>query len=507
MWGTFSELATKETFDLSPIINNIRIEANKKNSEGKRKKYSQYFTEINLAQFMAQMFDQHYDHLRILDPGAGVGSLTAAIIDKVCAQKVKPRMITATFYEIDSSMIPYLKRSIEFFQKKCSSEEILFNYNIYNQDFLESCVGEQQIDRFNCIIMNPPYKKLSGSSKIKKVLSNSGIEVANLYTAFLAVSARLLDESGTLIAITPRSFCNGTYFRSFRKDFLSKISFDRIHIFNSRSTLFREDDVLQENIILYGGKGKEKNIVNITSSDGLGNDVKTNLVSHDFIIHPDDPELYVRLPHDQQDIENVNKMMTLSRKLPDIGLMVSTGKIVDFRTTDHLREQLNENNVPLVYPEDLNNGVVLWNYSKDKKKLVEINEFTKKTLIKSNFYIVVRRFTSKEEKKRVVAAFYDPRVMPYELIGFENHLNYFHDNGKGLSINLAKGLLIYLSSSHVDIYFRQFSGLTQVNANDLRNLYYPSKEQLIKLGNYMKQNLPEQRFIDKYVDDVCFNND
>ena len=55
--------------------------------------------------------------------------------------------------------------------------------------------------------------------------------------------------------------------------------------------------------------------------------------------------------------------------------------------------------------------------------------------------------------------------------GFENHLNYFHENGEGLPLDLAKGLAAFLNSDAVDQYFRIFSGHTQVNATDLRNLH------------------------------------
>ncbi len=64
------------------------------------------------------------------------------------------------------------------------------------------------------------------------------------------------------------------------------------------------------------------------------------------------------------------------------------------------------------------------------------------------------------------------------MVGFENHLNYYHREGGGLPISLARGLVAYLNSSFADTYFRQFNGHTQVNATDLRSLRYPRIEQL-----------------------------
>ena len=42
-----------------------------------------------------------HESIRLLDAGAGVGSLTAAFIEEMCGRSVKPRRICATAYEID----------------------------------------------------------------------------------------------------------------------------------------------------------------------------------------------------------------------------------------------------------------------------------------------------------------------------------------------------------------------------------------------------------------------
>ncbi len=103
----------------------------------------------------------------------------------------------------------------------------------------------------------------------------------------------------------------------------------------------------------------------------------------------------------------------------------------------------------------------------------------------------------------MVAAIYDPRRIDTPLVGFENHLNYFHAKGKGLSENLAKGLALYLNSSLFDQHFRLFSGHTQVNATDLRKMRYPSREQLMRLGAHVKHRMPDQEVIDVILEKEC----
>ena len=116
--------------------------------------------------------------------------------------------------------------------------------------------------------------------------------------------------------------------------------------------------------------------------------------------------------------------------------------------------------------------------------------------------MLVKRFSSKEENRRIVAALYDPGRIEAEQVGFENHLNYFHRQGAGLPHALAKGLAAFLNSTLVDLYFRQFSGHTQVNATDLRNLKYPTRSQLEALGSRIGDQFPKQEIIDYHVEEA-----
>ena len=52
----------------------------------------------------------------------------------------------------------------------------------------------------------------------------------NVYALFMAAAVELLKHGGELIAITPRSFCNGLYFREFRRWLLARMSLRHIHL-------------------------------------------------------------------------------------------------------------------------------------------------------------------------------------------------------------------------------------------------------------------------------------
>jgi len=186
-----------------------------------------------------------------------------------------------------------------------------------------------------------------------------------------------------------------------------------------------------------------------------------------------------------------------------LGVTVSTGRVVDFRARDFLRKAPSEDTVPLIYPVHFNGGCVHWPCSESRKPnaLLAVPE-TEDLMVPNGVYVLVKRFTAKEERRRVVATVFRPEgnLAGFASVGFENHLNYFHHQGGGLDARLAEGLAVFLNSTVVDAFFRQFSGHTQVNATDLRCLRYPSKVQLYKLAESPAAGTRDQAAIDSAVE-------
>ena len=159
--------------------------------------------------------------------------------------------------------------------------------------------------------------------------------------------------------------------------------------------------------------------------------------------------------------------------------------------------------VPLIYPFNLEDGLVVWPKIHAKKPTAIVaSEDTKDLLIPNEYYVVVKRFSAKEERRRIVAAIYDPSSTPHAFVGFENHLNYFHIGGHGLPLALARGLAAYLNSSVADSYFRNFNGHTQVNAQDLRCLKYPTREQLFALSDQVGDGISDENVIDQSLHEM-----
>mgnify|MGYP002336336126 CR=1 FL=1 len=112
--------------------------------------------------------------------------------------------------------------------------------------------------RFTTALLNPPYRKIQAASPERGLLRRIGVETSNLYTAFLAVVTRLLVPGGEMVALTPRSYCNGPYFRAFRRDFLGHMTLWRVHLYDSRTAAFHDDSVLQENSIMRATRNGEE---------------------------------------------------------------------------------------------------------------------------------------------------------------------------------------------------------------------------------------------------------
>ena len=375
---------------------------------------------------------------------------------------------------------------------------------------------------YSHVIMNPPYKKIASTSEHRKALKSVCIETVNLYTGFVALSIQQLNQGGELVAIIPRSFCNGVYYQPFREFLLRETSIKQIHIFDSRSLIFADNDVLQENIIIHLIKGVKQQKVKITSSPAAdfqidketqsitATDQTTRTVPFASIVKPNDKRQFIHIAANERDQAVIDRLSYFNATLDDLKLQVSTGAVVDFRLKEDLRPNIESDAVPLIYSTHLNGGV---NWPKDSKKpnAISVSSKSRSWLWKnSGNFVIVKRFSSKEEKRRIVAAYYDGSL-PGELIGFDNKLNVFHNAKQGFAKDVALGLYVYLNSTLLDKYYRLFGGHTQVNATDLRAIRYPNLELLKLMGKLARSAELSQKQIDEILEEqlakMVGNND
>lgn len=475
-----------------------------------RSELGQFLTPAPIARLMAGQFEHLSGHIRLLDPGAGVGTLTAAVVERLLVNPNAVKSCSITAYEIEPTFLPALNQCLSECCTALKNKGILADYCLHEGNFIEAFNGldlplftSSSLD-FTHAILNPPYKKIHSQSREKKILTAMGIETVNLYSAFVWLTMLKLAEVGEMVAITPRSFCNGTYFRPFRKAFLENMGLQKLHVFESRSVAFSEDNILQENIVFQANKTISKpDSVKITINSGVDLDKFSEFrsVPYDEVVNINDAESFIHIATNPlKDYLRV-QMEQFSSSLDELGLEVSTGPVVDFRLKSALRSCLDEYSVPLLYPESIKAGKVVFPPSSPRKSIaIEHSQATDKWLIQSGWYVLTKRFSAKEEKRRITAAVCPP--VDTVVLGIENHLNYYHSKGKGMNPDLARGLTAFLNSTLFDSYFRQFSGHTQVNATDLRRIKYPCKDDLILLGKTIGDAQFNQEQLDEVVHQV-----
>jgi len=473
-----------------------------KSIEAKRKSlYGQFMTPERTAAFMAGLFSDGRESCRLLDAGAGIGSLSAAFLDRWRRGEFHFKRVEVDAFEIDPVLTGHLSATLDKYNQGSD-----FVGNIHEKDFVHAAVESLSGDFFSQTsknythaILNPPYKKIESNSPHRRDLRRVGIETVNLYSAFVALAVAQTAPGGQIVAIIPRSFCNGPYYRPFRDFLLERTAISHMHLFGSRSKAFRDDRVLQENvIILMERAGRQGPVTVSTSTD----DTFTDFVAHEYhfdqIVFSDDPGRFVHVPTSPAK-NAIQLSRTIRYTLADLGIEVSTGPVVDFRLRAHLREMPETGAVPLLYPGHFSGHGTKWPIAGMKKpNAIERNADTEKWLYPSGYYCVVRRFSSKEEKRRIVASVVEPGAFgDATVLGFENHLNLFHENRRGLPEPLARGLAVFLNTTALDEHFRRFNGHTQVNVADLKLMKYPSRDALTGLGEWaMRQGALTQERID-----------
>ncbi len=456
-----------------------------------RKSRGHFGTPPAVARLMADLFPTFPQRsIRLLDPGAGVGTLTAALCDRFLKLKT-PRQIHVEVWENDPTLVPLLIETLERCRISLRSAGHVFEFTVQIGDFVLSHAGESLFDdatvpQFDLCVMNPPYFKLRKESPHARAFPHVVHGQPNIYALFMAIAAERLKPGGSLVAITPRSYFNGPYFRRFRKWFFERMSLRHVHVFESRSDAFRDDQVLQENVVVHAERSRLTTPITVTSTFGREDRCATKIrLNYAEVVDDTGRDMIVRVATTTEEQELLRSVDALPHRLRQHGLEISTGPVVAFRATEHLlHERDGHASAPLLWMHNVRPSVTTFPATKNGKPgHVRISRVSRAILLPAKRYVLMKRFTAKEEKRRLVAGVMEPGDSYSEFVGLENHLNYVHRPGGELSRQEAIGLAAILNSNAIDRYFRAVSGNTQVNAAEIRNLPLPSLTVIERLGD------------------------
>jgi adenine-specific DNA-methyltransferase len=465
-----------------------------------RKKKGQFFTPTVVCRFMASLFSAIPNHFRLLDAGAGMGALSAGVCQMVLERR-SPCSLEIHLFENDPALVPFLEENMGSWRGALERAGNRLNYTVYAEDFLtraSACAGQpglfddgKDMGEFDGAIMNPPYFKIRGDSAHAKANSEIVHGQPNIYALFMARAAGLLRPQGEMVAITPRSFCNGLYFRDFRRWFFARMALERIHLFESRKDAFRGANILQESMVTrwrrLGGPSKSVQI-----STSFGGDLPEIIDVHSLpsktVVDASCGEIIVRIPANSEEAKILKLTESWSARFDELGLRISTGPIVLFRTKQFLLKELNgRETAPLLNVHNIQPFQTVWPArKKNKPSAFQVCAESLKHLVPSRNYVLLRRFSAKEERRRLTASCFIENQEARTYLGLENHLNYVYHARRDLTADETFGLAALFNSALLDRYFRAISGNTQINATDMRMMRFPDLATVSKIGRQVR---------------------
>lgn len=498
------------------VINKYTLEYIDSISKESRKKIGQFFTQPKIAEFMGSLMKTNQKNIRILDCGAGSGILTASICEK-CLKNSNIENIHIDLYENNGDILPVLKKSLSYIESVMKEYNKNFTYNIieknfilYNADFWNEKQVKHASELYDVVISNPPYKKISKSDEEAVTMSDIVHGQPNIYFLFIAMATKLLKNEGEMIFINPRSFTSGAYFKKFRKYLFSYAKFTDIHLFGSRNKVFNKDKVLQETIIFRAIKSKNqvKDISITTSSDFSFSDNNEIVVNSNLIVDTKSEHLYVFLPTSKEEVEIINLINSWKYTISELGFKFSTGKVVDFRAKEFIKFEDEEKCVPLIWSCNFKKNRIIHPVDNQKNKQFILDTInTSSLMVENKDYILVKRFTSKEEHKRIQCALYfADEFKKFDNLGIENHLNYIYKQNDNIEKEEMYGLFAILNSTYFDMYYRILNGSTQVNASEFNSIKLPDIDTIKQIGNIFINQDTSVENCDKLIEDFFLNN-
>lgn len=466
--------------------------------KSQRKKYGQFFTTASTARFMADLFkiDFKNNHLELLDAGAGTGILSAALLDHIFENGYKGT-IHLTCYETDEEVCRILEKNMQHAKQIYGIDYTLIKDNyVTSQCFGVHTLLDDDMDKYDYIIGNPPYLKISKDAPEALAMPDVCHGAPNLYFLFWAMGIHNLKPNQELVYIIPRSWTSGAYFKKFRSYLFSQCVITDVHLFESRDKVFDGESVLQETIIVKVKKStqKPKNISITTSVTSDFRDLKKFHAPYDTVVPKNQ---FVYLVTDTGEAEVLERINRLPNTLPDIKMKMQTGLIVDFRTREVLRDELEEGAFPLLYSQHIRDGRVTWPLGKEG----EVIKTDRASFLQENSdFLIVKRFTAKEEKRRLQCGIYlKQRYKQFAYISTQNKVNFV----KCDSPCITYGLFVLLNSTLYDRYYRILNGSTQVNSTEVNQIPIPEREVIEEMGReLMHQELTEancNKIIDRWI--------
>ncbi len=449
------------------------------------------FTKKDTARLMASMLelDPARTAYTVLDPGAGTGILSAAIVEKICESCPSCRQIFLTCYESDPTFIPMLRDNLERIRKKARHDyNVKLFVTVYEENYLTDSKNHYTVtffdtveDKYDIIISNPPTELVEKGSP--EALAVGGVTQLKISAAFLfaRLAARHLEDGGRLVIMLPTTVASASQLTPYRQEMAKELSLIGIHLFIGRQKNAKRAIPLKKNIILAYGKCEKPATVTVTTSLDNGKQaVALPPLDYDFVVDRDDGTL--TLPKSVEDTKIVKYISGFPETLASLGLKISTGLIIDSRCEGLLFTEPIKGAVPLIRPSAIRGGTISFPLPIKKQYIAPVNP---RLMQKNKNMVIIKRVPAKSDERFVNSAIYMASQLPaYRYISTHNKINFIDtkDKSSEMCARLAFGIFALLNSTIYDRYLSIVSKSKQINSKELRELPLPPRNLIENMG-------------------------
>lgn len=421
---------------------------------------------------------------RVLDPAAGGSAflIEAALRMRAALGECEPAFALAQIgsrlkgLELDGNAARVGQRALEIALGNLAAAAKRPIPNI-----VEQCDSLARWPRaeFDLVVGNPPYGRVSLTTKQRQQFSRSLYGHANLYGVFTDLALRWTKPNGLIAFLTPTSVLSGQYFSALRSVLASQAPPMAIDFVHARRGVF--EDVQQETMLAVYRKGGEPMRAQIHYIY-VDAPTETRIVRNGTVGLPKDTSNPWLAPRCAEHSPLIAHAESLSTRLGDLGYRVATGPLVWNRFKSQLRDDHGGSRThPLIWAEAVGTDGS-FRHRADKKNhslFFELSSCDDWLLVK-DAAVLIQRTTAKEQRRRIIAAELPAEfVVKHNGVVVENHLNMVVPIG---TPKVSPKVLTYLFNSEmVDQLFRCISGSVAVSAYELEALPLPRAKALRSL--------------------------
>lgn len=466
-----------------------------------RKNLAMYFTPPLIANRMLNDLAEEgarFEQDSFMDPACGGAAFLAIVAERMRTGLLKNKAGSREIlrhavkhlagFDIDKTLCALSRHFLRMvFYKEICAAGWAPRFNIKDGDSLTK--ARRMRYRFDVVVCNPPYRKLS--RKEADVYRTSFVHAMqgqpNLYALFIQLATNLTCSGGIVGLVTPTSFLSGHNFSSLRTFLLNNSSVKHIGIIRDRLRVYF--DVEQDTALttIRPGSPSERHAASarISIVDRMGQYTKLGkcLLPNSGSSWP--------LARDASDMRLLQAANRSAFRLSHYGYKPTIGAFVwnrderaTYETFDDVPPTRRDGVYPLLWASDLQtSGRLQFNAYKANaghERYVYLGK-SDLPIIKKKPAVLLQRVTTSDQAVRLTGAVVSEHFVA-EHGGFvgENHVVILEQDSKAASL-APTDMLALLKSPVINRYFHCISGCANVSVFELQQLPLPDPTELKRL--------------------------